>query len=174
MPNQGKTIPVRTEARRVVTASLRRAGLSKVYDTLVEQDPEIGDTACRLAWYLSLKVRHPHGRRPLFHQCLADAVVAAVEGRGGGGDAGSVDRFVEAATNHLPLLLRYRICRDEEVWDPLYGSPLMEWFRLGDYEIVRNSDDISGMVAIASYKSVLAGRLRGIDAAVNQLEGASA
>lgn len=166
------TIPVRTEARRMVTASLRRSGLVRRYEQLVEADLSIADAACRVAWYLSLKIRHPHGRRPLLHQCLADAVMAASDDHPD--STTRLDHFIDAAVAHMTLLLRYRISRGDAIWDPLYGPPLMEWFRHGDFEIQRNSDDVSGMVAIASYKAVLAGRLRGHEAKVIPHEGALA
>lgn len=144
----------------MVNASMRQSGLTTKYQALVATDPLYAESASRLAWYLSLKIRHPHLKKPLLHLCLADAVLAAGERRQASVEEG-IDRFIETLADRMTLLLRYRITRGEETWDPLQGRPLMEWFSAGPYQIESNSTDVSGMVPINSYVATMRQRLRG-------------
>lgn len=144
----------------MVNASMRQSGLTARYQALVAFDPLYAESASRLAWYLSLKIRHPHLKKPLLHLCLADAVLEASDRRLVAADEG-VDRFIETLADRLTLLLRYRITRGEETWDPLQGPPLMEWLNAGPYQVESNSTDVSGMVPINRYVATMRQRLRG-------------
>lgn len=162
MANETYTLPVTSEARRMVNASMRQSGLTSRYRALVEADPVFGQAAARAAWYLSLKIKHPHIKKPLLHQCLGDAVLACNPAQARRATSAELDRFVETLANRLTLLLRYSITRAGRAWDPLLDPPLMEWFKGGPYEIEANTAEVSRMVNIAGYVATMRQRLAGI------------
>lgn len=164
---QTPSIPIVPQARRMVHTSLRRSGLLKRFQSLADSDSTYADVAYRVAWYLSLKVKHPHTKKPLLHQCLAEAVGTASDLPKSADARARLAAYVDTLIDHVMLILRYRISHDGLVWDPLYGEPLMEWFRRGECDVDRNTDDVSGMVATTSYRTVMAGRLTGAQATLH-------